>query len=74
MSRTVRRSRSVPVSVTFRNRSDCVPTRPTTQLAGPLACTVSTRMGSLKTAPVRIWPGLTGDRRVNVLDLPMRMP
>jgi uncharacterized protein (TIGR03118 family) len=42
------------VSVTLRNRSDCIPTRPTTQLTGPLASTVSTRMGSLKSGPVRI--------------------
>ena len=57
-SRIVRRSRSSAVSVTLRKRSDCVPTRPTTQLAGPLGCTVSTRIGSLKSGPVRIWPGL----------------
>jgi len=45
------------VSVTLRNLSVCVLTRPTTQLAGPLACTIRTLIGSLKSEPVRIWPG-----------------
>ena len=39
------------VIVTFRNRSEFVPTRPTAQLAGPLDWTVSTRIGSLKRDP-----------------------
>ena len=33
------------MSVTLRNRSDCTPTRPTTQVVGLLAVTVSTRIG-----------------------------
>ena len=57
-STTVRPSRSLVVSVTLRKRSECIPTNPTTQLAGPLAWTVSIRMGSLKRDPIRIWPGL----------------
>jgi hypothetical protein len=52
------------VSVTLRKRSDCVPTSPRTQLAGPLTCTVSTRIGSLKSEPVRIWPMAIGNLQV----------
>src|SRR4030042_2349384 len=46
------------VRVTLRNRSDWVPTNPTIHVSGPLARTVSTLIGSLKSVPVRIWSGL----------------
>ena len=39
-----------------------MPTRPTTQLAGPLACTVSTRMGSLKSGARENLAGAEGSR------------
>lgn len=64
--------RSAAVSVTFRNRSDSIPAKPTIQLAGPLGCTVSIRIGSLKSAPVTICPGLRRARRVIALDLASR--
>lgn len=46
--------RSCLESVTLRNRSEWRPTSPTTQVSGPLARTVSTRIGSLKSGPLRI--------------------
>ena len=59
-SSMVSRRASSALTVTLRKRSEFVPTRPKTQLASPLACTVSTRIGSLKSGPVRIWPTLSG--------------
>ncbi len=55
-SRMVRLSRSRRVSVTLQKYSDFVPTSPTTQVSGPLARTVSTRIGSRKCGPMSIWP------------------
>jgi hypothetical protein len=51
-------SSCLEVNVTLRKRSDCVPTNPTIHVSGPLARTVSTLIGSLKSVPVKIWPGL----------------
>src|SRR6266704_1552653 len=57
MSWIARASMSWLVSVTLRKRSDCTPTTPTSQTPEPCARTVSTRIGSLKRVPVRMWPG-----------------
>ena len=67
-SRTARRSRSPTVSVTLRNRSDCTPTRPTIHVVGPLAITVSTRIGSLNRGPVRTCPGAMGSGSITILN------
>ena len=50
----VRFEMSSAVSVTRRNCSDCWPTKPTTQMSGPLDRTVSTLIGSLNNGPFRI--------------------
>lgn len=49
---------------TRRYRSVWVPTAPTVQAEGPFGVTVSTRMGSLKSWPVRIWPSRIGSPRL----------
>jgi len=35
-------------------------TSPTTQVAAPLDWTVSTRIGSLKSGPMKVWPTING--------------
>ncbi len=40
----------------LRNRSDSVPTSPRTHVPSPPCRTVSTRIGSLKSEPLSIWP------------------
>jgi hypothetical protein len=59
-----RETRTIPivfaVIVTLRNRSEVGPTSPTTQVAAPLDWTVSTRIGSLKSGPMRVWPTING--------------
>ena len=53
-------ARSASDIVTRRNRSDWAPTRPTTQELFPAAETVSTRIGSLKSGPIRVCPTRNG--------------
>ena len=56
LSSTFSSARSAVPIDTFRNRSDRVPTRPSVQSFGLVCAIVSTRIGSLNSAPVRIWP------------------
>ena len=53
------------MSVTRRNCSDCWPTRPATQTPGPFERTVSTRIGSLNSGPVRTCPSRIGMSALN---------
>lgn len=47
--------------VTLRKRSEFTPTSPAVQAPSPAGRMVSTRMGSAKSGPLRIWPGWRGD-------------
>jgi hypothetical protein len=59
-SRMVIDAMSASAIVTRRNRSDYAPTRPSAHEEVPTSATVSTRMGSLKRGPIRVWPTRKG--------------